>query len=257
MLTKRIIPCLDVTEGRVVKGINFVNLKDIGDPVVLARAYSNQGADELVFLDITASSTGRDIMKDLVGKIAKKVFIPFTIGGGLRSVEDIREILRLGADKVSLNSAAVLNPNLIEEAREKFGSQCITVAVDVKKSRKNWDVYIYGGRKKTDWNVLDWITEVQELGAGEILLTSMDQDGTRTGFDIALYQTVEKELGIPVVASGGGGTIQAFKDLFEQTEVDAALAASIFHYDLISLQELKEALIDAGIPVRPLEEGCA
>lgn len=252
MHTKRIIPCLDVKDGKVVKGINFVGLKEVGDPVDLAKSYYEQGADELVFLDITATHEQRDTMVKVVNAVAKEIFIPFTVGGGIRSVEDIRKMLLAGADKVSLNSAAVHNKELIKEGADMFGSQCIVLAVDGKKREdgSGWNVYINGGRVDTGMDVLAWIKEGVALGAGEILLTSMNADGTKQGFDIEMCKTVRDMVDVPVIASGGCGTLQHFADVFEQEASDAALAASMFHYGEVTIQEVKEYLQEKGVPVR-------
>ncbi|MEG0469256.1 MAG: imidazole glycerol phosphate synthase subunit HisF [Longicatena sp.] len=252
MHTKRIIPCLDVKDGKVVKGINFVGLKEVGDPVNLAKSYYEQGADELVFLDITATHEQRDTMVKVVNAVAKEIFIPFTVGGGIRSVEDIRKMLLAGADKVSLNSAAVHNKELIKEGADMFGSQCIVLAVDGKKREDGtgWNVYINGGRVDTGMDVLAWIKEGVALGAGEILLTSMNADGTKQGFDIELCKAVRDMVDVPVIASGGCGTLQHFADVFEQEASDAALAASMFHYGEVTIQEVKKYLQEKGVPVR-------
>jgi cyclase len=252
MITKRIIPCLDVKDGRVVKGVSFVGLRDAGDPVELAALYDRTGADELVFLDISASHEGRKTMIDVVRQAASKLTIPFTVGGGIRSVEDMTETLRAGADKVSLNTAAVLNPELIHEGARRFGNQCIVVAIDAKYEEDTgvWVVYTHGGRERTDWNVLDWAQHVVELGAGEILLTSMDQDGQKNGFDIALVKAVSDTVSVPVIASGGAGSAQDFIDVFTQTKASAALAASIFHYEEVGIMEVKALLRDRGEEVR-------
>lgn len=251
MLTKRIIPCLDVHNGRVVKGVNFVNLRDAGDPVEIAREYDKQGADELVFLDITASSDARNTVVDMVKKVASTVFIPFTVGGGIRTVEDCKEILRAGADKVSINSAAVLRPELIKEASEKFGSQCITVAVDVKKREDGeYTVYLNGGRKDTGISALKWIKQAESLGAGEILLTSMDADGTKAGYDNEITRLISESVNIPVIASGGAGCMEHFYDAFSIGKADAVLAASLFHYKELTIKELKEYLNNKGIEMR-------
>ncbi len=251
MLTKRIIPCLDVHDGRVVKGVNFVNLRDAGDPVEIAAYYDKCGADELVFLDITASSEKRNIMAEVVRKTAAQVFIPLTVGGGIRSLEDIRNVLMSGADKVSLNSAAVRNPLLVKEAARKFGSQCIVVAVDAK-SRKDggWDVFINGGRINTGRDVLEWVKEVEDLGAGEILLTSMDRDGTKDGYDLELTRAVAGSVNIPVIASGGAGNKEDFYTVLTDGKADAALAASLFHYKELTVESLKDYLAEKGVPVR-------
>ncbi len=255
MLTKRIIPCLDVHNGRVVKGVNFVNLKDAGDPVEIAKEYDRQGADELIFLDITASSDARGTVVDMVKKVASTVFIPFTVGGGIRTVEDCREILRAGADKVSVNSAAILRPELIKEASEKFGSQCITVAVDVKKREDGeYTVFLNGGRKDTGISAMEWIKKAESLGAGEILLTSMDADGTKEGYDIDITRRVSESVNIPVIASGGAGKIEHFYEGINEGKADAVLAASLFHYKELTIKEVKEYLKGKGIPVRLQEE---
>lgn len=251
MHTKRIIPCLDVKDGKVVKGINFVGLKEVGDPVELARQYYEQGADELVFLDITATNEGRDTITELVSKVAAEIFIPFTVGGGIRTLEDIRKILLAGADKVSLNSAAVKNPQLIKEGAEKFGSQCIVLAIDAKKRADGgWNVYTAGGRYDTGIDLLDWVREGLSLGAGEILLTSMDADGTKQGYDLEMLQAVQKIAHVPLIASGGCGSLEDFKEVFLNDAADAALAASLFHYGELTVGQVKEALADVGVPVR-------
>ncbi len=250
MLTKRIIPCLDVKDGRVVKGINFLKLRDAGDPVEIAKVYDAQQADELVFLDITASHEKRPIILDIVKKTAEEVFMPFTVGGGIRTIEDIRELLNAGADKISMNSAAVKNPALITEAAKRFGSQCIVVAIDAKKNQQGWEVYINGGRIPTQKDALRWAKEAEQLGAGEILLTSMDFDGTKKGFDIELTQAVCNSVNIPVIASGGAGRMEDFRDVFLRTETSAALAASVFHYGEIAIGELKNYLKNNSIEVR-------
>lgn len=250
MLTKRIIPCLDVDKGRVVKGVNFVNIKDAGDPVELAQFYNSEGADELVFLDITASSENRETILSVVREVAKQVFIPFTVGGGIRSVEDIRNILLAGADKVSLNTAAVKNPQLIAEAAHAFGSQCIVLAIDAKREGDNWKVFINGGRTDTGFDAISWAKEAVEKGVGEILLTSMDKDGTKNGYDIALTRAVSESLSVPVIASGGAGSIDDFIDVFEKGKADAALAASLFHFGQLKVREVKDYLKKANIPVR-------
>jgi imidazoleglycerol phosphate synthase, cyclase subunit len=252
MLSKRIIPCLDVKDGRVVKGINFVNLRDAGDPVDVAEEYNRAGADEIVFLDITASYEKRDIMIDVVKRTSEKVFIPLTVGGGIRTVDDFRRILRAGADKISINSEAVKNPDLIKDASKKFGSQCVVVAIDAKKRDDNsgFDVYINGGRVNTGYDVLEWAKKVESLGAGEILLTSMDADGTKNGYDIQLTRMVAEEVNIPVIASGGAGSKEHFKEVFTEAKADAALAASLFHYGELKISELKSYLKENQIPVR-------
>ena len=252
MHTKRIIPCLDVKDGRVVKGINFVGLKEVGDPVELAKSYYEQGADELVFLDITATHEQRDTMVQVVEKVASAIFIPFTVGGGIRSVEDIRKMLLAGADKVSLNSAAVKNPKLIQEGAALFGNQCIVLAVDGKKRQdgSGWNVYVNGGRVDTGLDLLTWVKQAVELGAGEILLTSMDADGTKQGFDIALCKAVRDIVDVPVIASGGCGSLQHFVEVFDEDAADAALAASMFHYGEVSVPQVKRYLKEKGIAVR-------
>ena len=251
MLTKRIIPCLDVKDGQTVKGVNFENLKYAGDPVELAKKYSLEGADELVFLDITATNEKRKTIVELVERVAKNVFIPFTVGGGINSTEDIRAILNAGADKISLNSAAVKNPELISECVNYFGSQCIVVAIDAKKIDNEYFVHINAGKKNTGVKLKDWAKEVQRRGAGEILLTSMDFDGTQKGFDIDMNRLVSETVHIPVIASGGAGAdSKHFRDVFERTNVDAALAASIFHFDTLPVKTLKKELEDYGILTR-------
>ena len=252
MFTKRIIPCLDVHNGRVVKGVNFLNLKDAGDPVEVAKVYNEAGADELVFLDITASSDARAIKAELVRKVAETIFIPFTVGGGIRTVEDFKEILREGADKVAVNTAAILNPNLIREAADKFGSQCVVVAIDAKRrpDGKGWTVYKNGGRIDMGINAVEWAMKANELGAGELLITSMDCDGTKDGYDLELTRTISEQVSIPVIASGGAGTMQHFKEALTQGKADAALAASLFHYQELEIQTLKQYLRQEGISVR-------
>lgn len=251
MLTKRIIPCLDVHEGRVVKGTNFVQLRDAGDPVELAALYDKEGADELVFLDITASSDKRETMVDVVRRTAEQVFIPFTIGGGLRTIEDIRRMLRAGADKVSLNTSAVQNPRLIQEGAHAFGSQCMVVAIDARSSGPGkWEVYIHGGRTATGKDVLEWAEEAEALGAGEILLTSMDRDGTKAGYELELTRAMSRAVSLPVIASGGVGTLEHLAEGLTLGEADAVLAASIFHYKEFSIQEAKRYLAERGILVR-------
>lgn len=252
MHTKRIIPCLDVREGKVVKGINFVGIKEVGDPVELAKEYYKQGADELVFLDITATHEGRGIMEKVVERVAEQIFIPFTVGGGLSSLNDIKRILRAGADKISLNSAAVRDKNLIKEGAYIFGNQCIVLAVDAKKREDNtgWNVVINGGRIDTGIDALKWIEEAVSLGAGEILLTSMDADGTKAGFDIELSKAVSNITNVPIIASGGCGKLEHFAEVFEKEAADAALAASMFHYGEVTVEEVKEYLRKRNIPVR-------
>lgn len=252
MYTKRIIPCLDCNNGRVVKGTNFVNLRDAGDPVEVAAAYDKSGADELVFLDITATSDGRNTTVDLVRKVASKVFIPFTVGGGIRTIDDFRLLLREGADKISVNSAAIDNPNLISEASEKFGSQCVVVAIDAKKRAdgSGWDVYRAGGRVNTGLDAVEWAVKAYELGAGEILLTSMDCDGTKAGYDLELTKAISSRVSIPVIASGGAGTMEHFYDAFDKAGAEAVLAASLFHYKEMEIIDLKKYLRDKGVSVR-------
>lgn len=250
MLTKRIIPCLDVKDGRVVKGTNFVNLRDAGDPVEVAKTYNQQLADEIVFLDITASHEKRSIMLDVVRKTAEQVFMPLTVGGGINSIEDIRILLNAGADKTSINTAAVQNPELIRQGANIYGSQCIVVAVDAKRVNGEWEVFIHGGRTPTGKNVLQWVKQVEEFGAGEILLTSMDFDGTKDGYDIALTDAVCKTVNIPVIASGGAGTLDSFYEVFAKTGADAALAASVFHYGEHPIEEVKQYLKEKQVKVR-------
>ena len=250
MLKIRIIPCLDVKEGRVVKGINFLNLTDAGDPVEQAKHYSENGADEICFLDISASLENRDTMVNVVKKTANEVFIPLTVGGGISSIENIQVLLKAGADKVSINSSAIKNPNIIKEASEYFGNQCIVVAVDVKKHDDHWYVYSHGGTKKTDLLALNWIEKVQNLGAGEILLTSMDKDGTKSGFDNELLNKVSEFLKIPLIASGGVGSLDHFFDGVVKGKADALLAASVFHFNEISIKEVKQYLKDKHINIR-------
>lgn len=251
MYAKRIIPCLDVKNGRVVKGVSFVDLIDAGDPVQCAYAYDKQGADELVLLDITATHEGRSTMIDIVQRVADTVFIPFTVGGGIKTVDDFKEILRAGADKISVNSAAVRNPDLINEAAYKFGSQCVVVAIDAKKRDNNsWQVYLNGGRIPTGIDAVEWAKEAEKRGAGEILLTSMDQDGQKNGYDIELTRAVSESVGIPVIASGGAGKKEHFLDAFTDGKADAVLAASLFHFNELPIPELKEYLNDNNISVR-------
>lgn len=252
MFTKRIIPCLDVNKGRVVKGINFVDLKDAGDPVEVGRAYGQAGADELVFLDITASSDQRETVADMVRKVAEQVFIPFTVGGGIRTVEDFRLILREGADKISVNSAAIDNPSLIHDAALKFGSQCVVVAIDAKRreDKSGWNIYKHGGRVDVGMDALEWAIQVERLGAGEILLTSMDCDGTKAGYDLALTRAVADAVSIPVIASGGAGTLEHFYEALTKGGADAALAASLFHYKELEIQEVKDYLSKREVAVR-------
>lgn len=252
MLTKRIIPCLDVHAGRVVKGVNFVNLKDAGDPVEIAACYDKAGADELVFLDITASSDARGIMLDMVKRVAAQVFIPFTVGGGIRSVEDFRQILRAGADKISVNSSAIKRPELISEAAWEFGSQCVVVAIDAKAKidGSGWEVYLNGGRVNTGLDAVEWAMEAEKRGAGEILLTSMDCDGTKSGYDIELTNRISKSVNIPVIASGGAGNMEHFYDALTKGSADAALAASLFHYKELEIMDLKKYLAGRGLEMR-------
>ena len=258
MLTKRIIPCLDVTAGRVVKGVNFVGLRDAGDPVEIARRYNEQGADELTFLDITATSDDRDLILHIIEDVASQVFIPLTVGGGVRKVEDIRRLLNAGADKISMNSSAVANPQLVKDAADKYGSQCIVVAIDAKRKISKadspddppqWEVYTHGGRNNTGIDAVQWVAQMGALGAGEILLTSMDRDGTNDGYDLELLRAVSEAVPVPLVASGGAGSAEHMLQAFE-AGADAALAASIFHYGIIGIREVKSALLKAGMPVR-------
>lgn len=252
MLTKRIIPCLDISNGRVVKGVKFENLRDEGDPVEIAEYYNNEGADELVFLDILASHESRSTLINVVEEVAKKVFIPLTVGGGIRSVDDVQKALKAGADKVAINSSALKRPELIKEAAQKFGSQCIVVAIDAKKrdSSDGWDAYINGGRINSGKDLLEWAMAVEKLGAGEILLTSMDADGTMCGYDVEMLRAVTEKVDIPVIASGGAGKLEDFKDCVLDTNVDALLAASLFHSKEIRISDLKEYLMQNGIPMR-------
>ncbi|WP_378188096.1 imidazole glycerol phosphate synthase subunit HisF [Aquimarina sp. W85] len=250
MLTKRIIPCLDIKNGRTVKGVNFVDLRDAGDPVALAKLYSQTGADELVFLDISATEERRKTLANLVLSVAEHVNIPFTVGGGISSIEDVDVLLKNGADKVSINSSAVKNPNLINDLAAKFGSQCITVAIDAKKIDGEWIVHLVGGKVPTALNLFDWAKEVEERGAGEILFTSMDNDGTKNGFANEALARLSENLNIPIIASGGAGCIQDFTDTFTIGKADAALAASVFHFKQIDIQELKKALSTEGVPIR-------
>lgn len=251
MYAKRIIPCLDVKNGRVVKGVSFVDLRDAGDPVECSSAYDKQGADELVLLDITATHEGRSTMVDIVRRVAETVFIPFTVGGGIRTVDDFKELLRAGADKISVNSAAVRNPELINEASYKFGAQCVVCAIDAKRDGKGgWEVYLNGGRIPTGIDAVKWAVEAEKRGAGEILLTSMDQDGQKTGYDIELTRTVSENVGIPVIASGGAGKAEHFYDAFTEGKADAVLAASLFHFNELPIPELKKYLNEKNIPVR-------
>jgi cyclase len=251
LLAKRIIPCLDVHEGRVVKGVNFLNLRDAGDPVELAKFYSAQGADEIVFLDITATHEERKTVADVVERTAEEVFVPLCVGGGIRAVQDFHLLLRAGADKIAINSAAVRTPSLIAQAAEKFGSQCVVLAVDAKaKANGGWEVYLNGGRLSTGIDLIEWVTKAENLGAGEILLTSMDTDGTKQGFDLDMLREVCKTVKIPVIASGGCGSLEHFADVFRKTDCDAALAASLFHYGELTIGEVKTYLNNEGIEVR-------
>lgn len=252
MYSKRIIPCLDVKNGRVVKGVSFVDLRDAGDPVECAAAYDKQGADELVLLDITATHEGRSTMIDIVSRVANTVFIPFTVGGGIKTVDDFKELLRAGADKISVNSAAVRNPDLINEAAYKFGSQCVVCAIDAKRrtDQSGWEVYLNGGRIPTGIDAVEWAVEAEQRGAGEILLTSMDQDGQKTGYDIELTKAVSEKVGIPVIASGGAGKAEHFLDVLTEGKADAVLAASLFHFNELPVPKLKAYLKDNHIPVR-------
>lgn len=252
MFTKRIIPCLDVKDGRVVKGVNFVNLKDAGDPVEIAAAYDAAGADEVVFLDITASSDARATVVDMVRRVAENVFIPFTVGGGIRSTDDFKALLREGADKISINSAAINNPDLISEAADKFGSQCVVVAIDARRRQggSGWNIYKNGGRIDMGIDAVEWAVQADKLGAGEILLTSMDCDGTKAGYDLELTKTIAENVSIPVIASGGAGTKEHFYEALTDGKADAALAASLFHYKELEIMDLKNYLADRGVPVR-------
>ncbi|MFT8425903.1 MAG: imidazole glycerol phosphate synthase subunit HisF [Liquorilactobacillus sp.] len=252
MLAKRIIPCLDVDNGRVKKGINFVNLVDVGDPATIAEEYESQGADELVFLDITATNQKRSTMKGVVERVSSQVFMPLTVGGGIKSVTDMQELLRAGADKISLNSAAVATPELITEGAKKFGNQCIVVAIDVKRNaaKDYYEVYTHGGKTATGIDALEWAKKIVELGAGELLVTSMDKDGTKSGFDIELYQKLSILVDVPIIASGGAGTSSDFADVFQKSAVDGALAASVFHYGEIAIPDLKKTLRDQGVNIR-------
>ncbi len=253
MLAKRIIPCLDVRDGRVVKGVNFVNIRDAGDPVELATYYSKQGADEIVFLDITATYEARKTVADVVRRTVEQVYVPVTVGGGIRTLEDFQELLRAGADKISVNSAAVKDPSLIARAAERFGSQCVVLAVDARKwqdGRDGWEVVVAGGRIPTGKDLIEWVKEGERLGCGEILLTSMDADGTKQGFDLAMTKAVTDAVGIPVIASGGCGSLEHFADVFQQADADAALAASLFHFGELTVPEVKDYLKTKQIPVR-------
>lgn len=250
MLAKRIIPCLDVTHGRVVKGVNFVELKDAGDPVEIARRYNDAGADELTFLDITATSDGRDLILHIIESVASKVFMPLTVGGGVREVADIRRLLNAGADKVSINTSAVVNPQLVKDAAERYGSQCIVVAIDAKRVQDHWEVFTHGGRKATGLDAVAWAEKMAELGAGELLLTSMDRDGTQSGFDLALTRAISDAVPIPIIASGGVGKLQDLVDGVNLGRADAVLAASIFHFGQFSIGEAKQYMQQHGVEVR-------
>jgi len=253
MLAKRIIPCFDVKEGRVVKGTKFVNLRDAGDPVELAGLYDKEGADEIVFLDITASHEKRDVMLEVAARVAEQVFIPFTVGGGIRTVDDFRRMLKAGADKISINTAAVVNPQLISEAADKFGAQCVVVAIDAKRvGPQNWEVYTHGGRTPTGIDALEWAAKVERLGSGELLLTSMDADGTKDGYDIELTRAIAESVNIPVIASGGAGTPEHMYDALTEGKAEAALIASIVHYGEYTIREIKEYLAERGVPMRPV-----
>ncbi|MFC6324189.1 imidazole glycerol phosphate synthase subunit HisF [Companilactobacillus baiquanensis] len=250
MLAKRIIPCLDVDNGRVKKGVNFVNLMDVGDPTEIAAEYQKQGADELVFLDITATNEHRKTMVDIVESVSSQVFMPLTIGGGVQDISDIQRLLKAGADKVAINSAAVSDPQLITEGAEKFGNQCIVVAIDVKKTNGKYLVHTHGGKKATDLDAIKWAKKVVELGAGELLITSMDKDGTKDGFDIELYQAINQVVNVPIIASGGAGKVEDFSEVFKKADVDGALAASVFHFGELSINNVKKAVKKAGVTVR-------
>ncbi|MCC2682832.1 MAG: imidazole glycerol phosphate synthase subunit hisF [Nitrosospira multiformis] len=249
-LAKRIIPCLDVTNGRVVKGVKFVSLRDAGDPIEIARRYDDQGADELTFLDITASSDNRDLILHIIEEVAAQVFIPLTVGGGVRKVEDVRRLLNAGADKVSINTSAIQNPQLVADAAGRYGSQCIVVAIDAKRAGQGWEVFTHGGRKPTGLDAIEWAKEMQSLGAGEILLTSMDRDGTRDGFDLALTRAVSDAVDVPVIASGGVGNLQHLVEGIVEGHADAVLAASVFHYGEYTVRQAKEYMSQHGIEVR-------
>ena len=250
MLAKRIIPCLDIDKGRVVKGVNFVNLVDAGDPVEIATKYSNEGADEITFLDITASNEERNIIIDLVERAAEKVFVPLTVGGGVRKFDDIKDLLRAGADKVSINTSAILNPKLVTESAMKFGSQCIVVAVDIKRKDSGWEVFTHGGRKPTGLDCMEWVKKMQDYGAGEILLTSMDRDGTKKGYDLEILSILSETINIPIIASGGAGTLEHIAEAFTIGKADAALCASILHFGEYKINDAKNYLSDKGILVR-------
>lgn len=253
MLAKRIIPCMDVKDGRVVKGVKFVNLRDAGDPVEQARIYDRMGADELVFLDIAATPDGRKTTAEMVRRVADQVFLPLTVGGGIRTLSDIRAILLAGADKVSINSAAVHNPSLLTEGAERFGSQCIVLAIDAKRRQDGWEVYVAGGRTPTGMEAVEWARQGVAMGAGEILLTSMDADGTMDGYDLELTRAVASAVKVPLIASGGAGRLQHFANVFTEGQADAALAATLFHDKLLSLPDVKRYLLDQGLPIRPVD----
>jgi cyclase len=250
MLTKRIIPCMDIQNGKIVKGINFLNIREVGDPVVQGRYYAEQGADELVYLDITATNEERKVFVTLVREIAQAINIPFTVGGGISGIDDVSRLLDAGADKISINSAAVKNPKLITELANRFGSQCIVVAIDTKNEEGGWNVYVHGGKSRTHLKTVDWAKQAEELGAGEILLTSMNNDGTKNGFAIDITKSISQSLNIPVIASGGAGTMEHFADVFTKGRADAALAASVFHYKEIEIPVLKQFLLTHNVPVR-------
>lgn len=255
MIARRIIPCLDIKDGRVVKGVRFVDLVDAGDPVALARAYEDAGADELVFLDITATVEGRRATRSVVASVAAELTIPFAVGGGVNGIDDARDLLRSGCDKISINSAAVRDPGLIELAAEEFGSQCVIVAIDARRKDASWEVVVDGGRTPAGRDAIVWAREAAQRGAGEILLTSMDADGTRAGYDLPLTNAVREAVGVPVIASGGAGTVQDFVDVFERAHADAALAASLFHYGILDIGQLKRELAEHGLHVRPVPVG--
>jgi cyclase len=252
VLTRRIIPCLDVNQGRVVKGVNFVDLRDAGDPVSLAQVYDREAADELVFLDITASHEARNTILDVAGNVAEQVFIPYTVGGGVRTIDDIRQLLSAGSDKVSINSAAVKDPEIVRRSSRRFGSQCIVVAVDAKKKVGGWEVYVNGGRVSTGIDVVEWVVKMENMGAGEILLTSMDKDGTKDGYDVPLTKAVTDAVNIPVIASGGAGRLEHFLEVIVEADADAVLAASLFHFGELSIRQVKDYLRSNGVPVRQL-----
>lgn len=250
MLAKRIIPCLDIDKGRVVKGIKFLNTKDAGDPVIMAKYYNKEGADELVFLDITASQEQRNMMIDVVRRVAKQVYIPFTVGGGIKTLEDIKNILRAGADKVAINTTAVKNPQILIDAANTFGSQCVVLAIDAKKMKDSWEVYIYGGKVATGIDSVEWVKDAAKKGVGEILLTSIDKDGTKDGYDNALTKKISENVSVPIIASGGAGSLKDFADIFSKGKADAALAASLFHFGELKIKNVKDFLKKKKIPVR-------